>query len=587
MACYLNLIDIFFFPPRFDENHKGNTQSRPTPHISSNITAPSVWRRARKDSVETLASLCSASAASSSSFRVTTNDCDPLNAQHQGPLVLADCTRRCPKHGPTNCRLIASRNANGAIDDKSIGNNYCCCCCCCCPCCAAYYCIPIRSERERVTASNQLPAGQQQFCAQPGRYAINNCFNRTAHNGRRTIDDDGAPLARAAISQRSSSPNNQHSNVDPADSETHQSTTIVHPSTQSASRNPNHICFCANVVDDDDDVTHQQRRRHNLFADFVENSQHITNVTPPPPLHSRVVDNNNNVAVLRHSKNRESAAAPKPHHSRWQQRQRQRLHHRLATVVCAAARDLVAQPFASAAAVIAKHNTPVRRWWLRRRSGDKEHNQKQQRHGENSGGKLINCSISSIADANYDDFLIEPKTPTKPIPSHPDGPTISTSRPRNSSKRPTAHNFRQLYKPGRPNPITLRSLSCLVALVIQHYLVTFVLGGPLHKAHNDRRLLSANDVLTKCNRRVRSGSSVFVAGCSKMLWRRSMRLKDRLAIVLGGTLVLMTVMLLVDLQLDLGVAKNHLVPSHGRVRYVNDVDKNGVFVDFKRKLQNG
>lgn len=76
---------------------------------------------------------------------------------------------------------------------------------------------------------------------------------------------------------------------------------------------------------------------------------------------------------------------------------------------------------------------------------------------------------------------------------------------------------------------------------------------------------------------------------SKMIipFRRAMKLKDRLAIGLGVALVLMTILLVVDLQLDLGVSRGHLVSSYGRVRYVNDVDKNGVFMDFKRKLQNG
>lgn len=86
----------------------------------------------------------------------------------------------------------------------------------------------------------------------------------------------------------------------------------------------------------------------------------------------------------------------------------------------------------------------------------------------------------------------------------------------------------------------------------------------------------------------------FKCGCSDYLrrkmiipFRRAMKLKDRLAIGLGVALVLMTILLVVDLQLDLGVSRGHLVSSYGRVRYVNDVDKNGVFMDFKRKLQNG
>lgn len=65
---------------------------------------------------------------------------------------------------------------------------------------------------------------------------------------------------------------------------------------------------------------------------------------------------------------------------------------------------------------------------------------------------------------------------------------------------------------------------------------------------------------------------------------RSMKLKERLAIGLGASLVLFTLLLVIDLQMDFGVANRHLMPSHGRVRYVNDEDKTGVFRDFKRKF---
>jgi hypothetical protein len=75
---------------------------------------------------------------------------------------------------------------------------------------------------------------------------------------------------------------------------------------------------------------------------------------------------------------------------------------------------------------------------------------------------------------------------------------------------------------------------------------------------------------------------------TKIMWLRSMKLKERLAVGFGVSLVLFTLLLIVDLQMDLGVATNHLVPSHARVKYVQDEDTNGVFRDFKRKfLQKG
>lgn len=70
-----------------------------------------------------------------------------------------------------------------------------------------------------------------------------------------------------------------------------------------------------------------------------------------------------------------------------------------------------------------------------------------------------------------------------------------------------------------------------------------------------------------------------------MLWFRQMKLKERLAVGFGISLVLFTLLLVVDLQLDLGMSSGgYMVPNqHGRIKYVNDNDQNGVFHDFQRR----
>ncbi|XP_055850700.1 extracellular serine/threonine protein CG31145 [Episyrphus balteatus] len=65
---------------------------------------------------------------------------------------------------------------------------------------------------------------------------------------------------------------------------------------------------------------------------------------------------------------------------------------------------------------------------------------------------------------------------------------------------------------------------------------------------------------------------------------RSVKLKERLAISLGATLILFTLLLVIDVQMDFGVTNRHLMPSHAKVRYVNEEDRSGVFRDFKRKF---
>lgn len=72
----------------------------------------------------------------------------------------------------------------------------------------------------------------------------------------------------------------------------------------------------------------------------------------------------------------------------------------------------------------------------------------------------------------------------------------------------------------------------------------------------------------------------------KMYLMRSMKLKERLAVGFGVALVLFTLLLVIDLQMDLGMSKSNYVPSntHARVKYVAEDDKTGVFKEFQRKF---
>lgn len=72
----------------------------------------------------------------------------------------------------------------------------------------------------------------------------------------------------------------------------------------------------------------------------------------------------------------------------------------------------------------------------------------------------------------------------------------------------------------------------------------------------------------------------------KMYLMRSMKLKERLAVGFGVSLVLFTLLLVIDLQMDLGMSKSNYDPAnyHGRVKYIQDEDKTGVFKEFQRKF---
>ncbi|KAH8278504.1 hypothetical protein KR018_004128, partial [Drosophila ironensis] len=76
---------------------------------------------------------------------------------------------------------------------------------------------------------------------------------------------------------------------------------------------------------------------------------------------------------------------------------------------------------------------------------------------------------------------------------------------------------------------------------------------------------------------------------------RTMKLKERLVISLGATLVLLTLLLVVDVQMDFGVANRHLMQQqqqqqHQKIRLGNDYDATGggggggMLHEFKRKF---
>lgn len=75
---------------------------------------------------------------------------------------------------------------------------------------------------------------------------------------------------------------------------------------------------------------------------------------------------------------------------------------------------------------------------------------------------------------------------------------------------------------------------------------------------------------------------------------RTMKLKERLAISLGATLVLLTLLLIVDVQMDFGVANRHLLQQqHQKLRFGNSnndyneagsAGAGGMLHEFKRKF---
>ncbi|XP_023287525.1 extracellular serine/threonine protein CG31145 [Orussus abietinus] len=65
---------------------------------------------------------------------------------------------------------------------------------------------------------------------------------------------------------------------------------------------------------------------------------------------------------------------------------------------------------------------------------------------------------------------------------------------------------------------------------------------------------------------------------------RMVRIRERLILAVSAFAILFTLLLVVDLQMDLGYSGHHLVPSHGRVRLGDEPGQDTVYNNFRRKF---
>lgn len=92
--------------------------------------------------------------------------------------------------------------------------------------------------------------------------------------------------------------------------------------------------------------------------------------------------------------------------------------------------------------------------------------------------------------------------------------------------------------------------------------------------------LIASSVKSSPNKSMVNGNGAV----SGMFWG-GLKLKERLVVGFSVTAVVFTLLLVVDIQMDLGVSRKHLVPSHGRVKYVSQDDgPESVYNRFRNRL---
>lgn len=69
------------------------------------------------------------------------------------------------------------------------------------------------------------------------------------------------------------------------------------------------------------------------------------------------------------------------------------------------------------------------------------------------------------------------------------------------------------------------------------------------------------------------------------MFRSGLKLKERLMVGLSVFAVVFTLILVIDIQMDLGLSGKHLVPSHGKVKYVVQDDGPGsAYNRFRNRL---
>ncbi|KAI4503953.1 hypothetical protein M0802_001356 [Mischocyttarus mexicanus] len=121
--------------------------------------------------------------------------------------------------------------------------------------------------------------------------------------------------------------------------------------------------------------------------------------------------------------------------------------------------------------------------------------------------------------------------------------------------------------------------------------VTVLRNDSIEKSINDRIESSNND--EKINNSSSSSSSSCIKYKKSSISRkdskmkltiRMIRIHDKLVLGLSAFAILFTLLLVMDLQMDLGYSGHHLVPSHGRARIGDDPNVETVYTGFRRKF---
>lgn len=105
-------------------------------------------------------------------------------------------------------------------------------------------------------------------------------------------------------------------------------------------------------------------------------------------------------------------------------------------------------------------------------------------------------------------------------------------------------------------------------------------------SHKDRRPSNVSNLqLSLIRQKLSEGSRRTCRKNPRMkLTIRLIRIRDKLVLALSAFAILFTLLLVMDLQMDLGYSGHHLVPSHARVKLGDGPDADTVYNNFRRKF---
>lgn len=108
-------------------------------------------------------------------------------------------------------------------------------------------------------------------------------------------------------------------------------------------------------------------------------------------------------------------------------------------------------------------------------------------------------------------------------------------------------------------------------------------GEPEQRSKSSGSFRSLKKSFRTNNQRRVSKARVKVESKMKLVFRL-MRIREKLIFGISAFAILFTLLLVMDLQMDLGYSGHHLVPSHGRVRMGDSPNRESVYNNFRHKF---